>query len=416
MGLLDFVQKNNGVRGALHALGELAALLITDVSGRRTNEFRDRVLFHELGHVEADQRFFAAKQEFGERTGHFGFADAGGAEEQERSSGALGRLEPGAGTANGARQRGDSFLLADNALVQFFFDANELGDFFFANSGHRDAGPASDYVFDVVLGDHACGGIVQIVFLTQQAQILAFLALLVRIKTRFLELMIRNGVLHAMHDELDALLDVGHFAGQRGLAQFHARAGFIDQIDSLVGQETIGNKTRGGVDRGFNRFVGIGDGVEFLVALLDTEQNADGVLFVGRRNFYGLETALERPVFLNGLAIFAGRGGAYALNLAARKGRFQNIGGIEGTFGGTRSHQSVQLIDEDDGVLILHQLLHDGLQALFKLPAILGARNDERKIESQDALVGQERGNVAIGDLLSQAFHNCGFADARLAD
>ena len=49
----------------------------------------------------------------------------------------------------------DRFLLADDALVQFLFDAQELGDFFFADGGHRDAGPARDHVFDVVLGDDA---------------------------------------------------------------------------------------------------------------------------------------------------------------------------------------------------------------------------------------------------------------------
>ncbi len=167
---------------------------------------------------------------------------------------------------------------------------------------------------------------------------------------------------------------------------------------------------------GFDRFVGIGHRVEFLVALLDAEQNADGVRFVGRRNFDGLEAALERTVLLDGLAIFARRGGADALDLAARKSGLQDIGGIERTFGRSGAHQGVQLIDEDDGVLILHQLLHDGFQPLFELAAIFRAGDDERKIESQDALVGQERRHVAIGDALGQAFHDGGFADARLAD
>ena len=156
--------------------------------------------------------------------------------------------------------------------------------------------------------------------------------------------------------------------------------------------------------------------MEFLVALLDAEQNADGVRFVGRRNFHGLEAALERPVLLDRLAVFGGRGGADALDLAARKRRLQDIGGVERAFGRTRAHQRVQLIDEDDGVLILHQLLHDGLQPLFKLAAILGAGHDQRKIERQNALVGQERRHVAVGDALGQAFHDGGLADARLAD
>jgi hypothetical protein len=37
----------------------------------------------------------------------------------------------------------------------------------------------------------------------------------------------------------------------------------------------------------------------------------------------------------------------------------------------------VQLVNEDDGVLILHQLFHDGLEALFELAAVLGAGDDQ---------------------------------------
>ena len=112
----------------------------------------------------------------------------------------------------------------------------------------------------------------------------------------------------------------------------------------------------------------------------------------------------------------AGRGGADALDFAARKRRLQDIGGVQRAFGRARAHQRVQLIDEDDGVLVLHQLLHDGLEPLFELAAVLGAGDDQRKIQRQDALVGQERGHVAFGDALRQAFHDGGLADARLAD
>ena len=156
--------------------------------------------------------------------------------------------------------------------------------------------------------------------------------------------------------------------------------------------------------------------MELLVAVLDAVQDLDGVGFVGRRNLHGLEAAFERPVLLDRLAVFGRRGGADALNLAARKRRLQDIGGVERTFRRARAHQRVQFVDEDDGVLILHQLLHDGLQPLFELAAIFGAGDDQRKIQRQDALVGQERRHVAIGDLLRKAFHNGRLADARLAD
>ncbi len=49
-------------------------------------------------------------------------------------------------------------------------------------------------------------------------------------------------------------------------------------------------------------------------------------------------------------------------------------------------------------------------------PAILGARDDQRKIQRQDALVRQERRHVAVGDALGQAFDDGSLAHARLAD
>ena len=138
--------------------------------------------------------------------------------------------------------------------------------------------------------------------------------------------------------------------------------------------------------------------------------------FAGRRHFDGLEAAFERAILLDRLAEFGGGGGADALNFAARKSRLQDVGGVERAFGRTRAHQRMQLIDEDDGVLILHQLLHDGLEALFELAAVLGAGDDQREIQRQDALVGQERGHVALGDALRQTFDDGGLAHARLAD
>ena len=76
----------------------------------------------------------------------------------------------------------------------------------------------------------------------------------------------------------------------------------------------------------------------------------------------------------------------------------------------------MQLVDEDDGVLVLHQLFHDGFQALFKLAAVLGAGDDQRKIQSQNPFVGQEGRHIAIRNALRQAFDNRRFTDAGLAD
>ncbi len=76
----------------------------------------------------------------------------------------------------------------------------------------------------------------------------------------------------------------------------------------------------------------------------------------------------------------------------------------------------MKFVDEDDGILVLHQLFHDGLEALFELAAIFGAGDDQREVEGEDALVGEERWDFAVGDALGQAFYYGGLADSGLAD
>ena len=76
----------------------------------------------------------------------------------------------------------------------------------------------------------------------------------------------------------------------------------------------------------------------------------------------------------------------------------------------------MQLVDEHDDVRVVGQLLHDRLEALFELTAILRAGDDQRDVERENALVGEEVRHVAVDDLLRQPFDDGGLADARLAD
>jgi hypothetical protein len=219
-----------------------------------------------------------------------------------------------------------------------------------------------------------------------------------------------------MHDELDALLDFGQFLGQRGLAKFHAGSSFVNQIDRLVRQEAIRNVTVRVRNRKVDRFVRIRNRVKFLVAILDSEQNLDRIGLIRRRNFHRLEAALERTVFLNRLAVFTRRGCADALNFPARQSGLKNIGRVERAFGRSGSDQCVQLVDENDGILRLHQLFHDRFETLFELATVLGASDDQREVQRKNPLIGKERWNLAVRDALRQSLNDGCFADAGLAD
>src|ERR1035438_8372932 len=332
MRLLDFVEQDDRVGSALHTFGELATLFIAHVSWRRADQLRDRVLLHELGHIEADERFVAAEHEVRQSARDFGFAYASRPQEQEGTNRAVRALQSRTRTPDCAGQGADRFILGDDALVQLFFDAQQLLRLFFFDRGDGNAGPARYHVLDVLPTDYAGGGFIEVVFFAKSAQVFALLAFFVRVEARLLELVVRDGVLHAVDDELDALLDFGQFLGQRGLAQLHARPRLVDQIDRLVWKETIGNIAVRMRHREVDGIVGVGDGVKLLVALFDPKKNLDRIGLVGRWNFYGLKAAFERPIFFDRLAIFGRRGCADALNLAARQSRLQNIGSIERAF------------------------------------------------------------------------------------
>src|SRR6202165_3041710 len=85
-----------------------------------------------------------------------------------------------------------------------------------------------------------------------------------------------------------------------------------------VWREAVRNVAVGMGHRKIDRFVGVGDSVELFVAILDPEQNLGGIRLVRRRNFHRLETALQRAILFNRLAILTRCGCADALNLAPR--------------------------------------------------------------------------------------------------
>ena len=72
-----------------------------------------------FAHIEPDHRLIVVEQKLGERAGEFGFADAGRAEEDERTDGPVGVVHPGAGADHGVGHGFHGFVLADDALVQF---------------------------------------------------------------------------------------------------------------------------------------------------------------------------------------------------------------------------------------------------------------------------------------------------------
>ena len=118
MGLLDLVEQHHGIGLTAHLFRQLAALLVTHVSGRRTHQTGHRVLLHVLGHVDADHGILVAEHGLGQGLAQLGLADAGGAQEQEGADGPLGVLQTHTAAADGLGHGGHSLVLTHHPLMQ----------------------------------------------------------------------------------------------------------------------------------------------------------------------------------------------------------------------------------------------------------------------------------------------------------
>ena len=144
MRLLDLVEQDHLIGPAAHRLGQHAAFLIADIARRRADQPGDRVLLHELAHVDAHHRGGIVEQELGERLGQLGLADAGRPEEQERAERPV--RDPATRRARGGRRwttARDRIGLADHALADRLLHLEQLLALALQHPVDRDAGPAA---------------------------------------------------------------------------------------------------------------------------------------------------------------------------------------------------------------------------------------------------------------------------------
>ncbi|OIQ74079.1 hypothetical protein GALL_442780 [mine drainage metagenome] len=129
-----------------------------------------------------------------------------------------------------------------------------------------------------------------------------------------------------------------------------------------------------------------------------------------------LESTLESGIFLKVLPVFVKGRGTDRLKFAAGKHWFEDACSIDGTFGGTCSDESVDLVDEQNDVASSADLFQDLLQALFEITAVTATGNERAKIEGVDLLVFESLRDFAFDDCLCKTFYNSSFPNARLTD
>ena len=416
VGLLDFVEQHDGVGPAADLLGELAAFLVADVARRGADQPADVVLLHVLGHVDLDQRVVVAEHELGQGLGEQRLADAGGAGEDEAADRPLGILEPGAAAADGLADPLDRLVLGDDLLLELVFHLQQPGRLLGLEPGERDAGHLADDLGDHFLVDHAVDFLGPLAPLAGDGLLLLLeLVGLVAQGGGPLEVLVGDGLFLVLVEPLDLLVELLQVGRPGHGLQADAGAGFVDDVDRLVGQAAAGDVAVRQLDGRLEGVVGDLHAVVRLVAVAQAAEDLEGLGLARRLDHDRLEPPIEGPVLLDVLAVLVERGGADALDLAAGQGRLEHVRGVDRPFGTAGTDQGVQLVDEQDRVLGPADLVHHGLDALFELAAVLGAGDHHRQVEDHDPAVAQQLGDVAVDDHLGQAFDDRRLADAGLA-
>ena len=414
--LLDLVEQHDRVRVATNGLGELAALVVTDVTRRAADELGDLELATELGHVEADECVLAAKEVLGERLGKLGLARAGGTKEDKAAAGATRVLERRAAAAHGLGNGLDSLILTDDARLEHAFGLQQAPALALGKRGYRHARSHGHDIGDlthidgeragVELGGPGSLGLGE--FNLGSLLLLGDLGGLVHVVAL-------GGLLRGGLELLYAMLGLAHRLGRAVGGDAGAGTGLVNEVDGLIGQEAILNVAVGKVRGGLDSTLRIAHMVVLLVARLERGQDLDRVLDARLLDIDGLEATLEGRVLGEVLAEFLGRGGADNLEGTAREHGLEHGARVDGALGGTGTDDGVHLIDKQDDVVGLGCLLDHVLEALLELTAILGARNETRQVERPDILVHEVLGHVAGGDLLGQTLDDGRLAHAGIA-
>ena len=154
-----------------------------------------------------------------------------------------------------------------------------------------------------------------------------------------------------------------------------------------------------------------------LVLVLQAAQDRDRVLDRRLGDEDRLEAPRQRRVLLDVLLVFVERGGADAVQFAARQRRLEQVRGVHRAVGLAGADQRVHLVDEqDDAAVRRRHLLQHGLEPLLELAAIFRAGDQRAHVEREQLLVLQAFRHVAVDDALRQALDDRGLADAGLAD
>src|ERR1019366_8244986 len=154
-----------------------------------------------------------------------------------------------------------------------------------------------------------------------------------------------------------------------------------------------------------------------LVALAQAAQDRDRLFDTGLVDDDRLETALERGVLLDVLAVLIEGCGSDRVQLTPGEHRLEQVAGVHRALGRAGTHHGMQLVDEqDDPALGVLDLLQNRLEPLFELTPELRPGDQRPEVERDDSLVSERLWYVAANDPLGEARDDRRLAHAWLTD
>ena len=403
---------------AANLLGQLPCFLIADIARRGTDKTRYSVLFHIFAHINGDQRVHGVKQLGCQLLDQLGLAHTRGTD-KDKAGGAMPSGQVGAGALDGTRHGVNGFVLTDDVAFQRILQPQQTPVLGFLDFDRGDARPQLDDLRHVVHRDldlcHA------------QLQRGQFFALLRQIRLDGCQRLVVDGALLARlllgvfqlmlagFQRGDCLLRFRQL-GDFGVAQAAAGTGFVQQVDGLVGQETVGDIALRQLDDGGHHRVRHAHAVVLFVVDAHALDDLDGFQNRGFLDLDRLKTAFQRGIFFNILAVLGKRRRADDLHLPAGERGFHNVGGVHRTVRIARADDGMNLVNKQNDVSGGLDLADQPLDALLKLPAELRAGNQRRHIQQVDLLVAQAGRHLPLGNALGDALGDGGLADARFTD
>ena len=199
----------------------------------------------------------------------------------------------------------------------------------------------------------------------------------------------------------------------------HARvsAGFVDDIDGLVGQEAVVDMLARQLGSGFQGFFRVNDPVVILVTLAQAQQYLVGFLDRWLGNFDLLKAARQGAVLLKVFLVLLVGGGADAAQFPRGQHRLEDIGSVQRT----ARHRAgaddrMDFIDEQHGVLFSLQDGQHFFQPFLEIAAVAGSGQQGPHVQGVDPDVSQRRRHPPLHHPLGQALGDGRLADAGIAD